>query len=176
MLAALCVELAGKDPDPAVFRAAVLALVQRFGGGAAVEQLLMDRAGSDDWAIRLPAVGVLAGHFGEDPRVRALLIDCARSDTEVQVRRTAVRGLGGTDVVGTAQPLAELRGEPRDALDLILARQAARARMRAEIHDGVGRCDLDERRYHGCAIDLRITLFDMVAQLGAQADCFAQCP
>ncbi|OLE27798.1 MAG: hypothetical protein AUG44_09230 [Actinobacteria bacterium 13_1_20CM_3_71_11] len=114
MLAALCVELAGKDPDPAVFRAAVLALVQRFGGGAAVEQLLMDRAGSDDWAIRLPAVEVLAGHFGEDPRVRALLIDCARSDTEVQVRRTAVRGLGG-ELAGHPEVPALLRELLADA-------------------------------------------------------------
>src|SRR5262249_11550393 len=94
VLGALFVDRARRDPDPAVFRTAVLALVERFGGGEAVEQLLLQRADSEDGAIRLPAIEVLAAHFGSDPQVRALLIDRARNDGDIQVRRAAVHGLG----------------------------------------------------------------------------------
>jgi HEAT repeat protein len=108
VLGALFVDRARKDPDPAVFRTAVLALVERFGGGEPVEQLLLDRADSDDGAIRLPAIEVLAAHFGSHAHVRALLIDRARNDSDVQVRRAAVHGLGD-ELAGHQEVRALLR-------------------------------------------------------------------
>jgi uncharacterized protein DUF4062/HEAT repeat protein/NACHT domain-containing protein len=114
VLVALFVDRAGNDPDPAAFRAAVCALVERYRGAAAVEELLIDRAGSEDGAIRLVAVEVLGKHFGTDPQVRALLIDQARTDPDVQVRRAAVRGLGER-LAGHAEVHALLRELIQDA-------------------------------------------------------------
>lgn len=108
VLGGLCVDLARTDPDPVVFRTAVVALVERFGGGDAVEHLLIDRAHGPDGTIRLPAVDVLSRHFGADPQVRALLVDKARTDPDVLVRRAAVRGLGA-ELAGHAEVHALLR-------------------------------------------------------------------
>jgi HEAT repeat protein len=73
-----------------------------------VEHLLLDRAHSPDGTIRLPAVEVLSRYFGADPQVRTLLIDRARTDDDVQVRRAAVRGLGD-ELAGHAEVHALLR-------------------------------------------------------------------
>jgi HEAT repeat protein len=124
-VAALLVEIAGRDRDPAVFEAVVRTLVERPGDRPIPKQLLVERAAEDDAAIRLAAVTVLGDHLGDDPQIRALLIDRTRNDEDVQVRRAALGRLGDTlaHQPGVRTLLVELIDDP----DWSVRRAAVRA-------------------------------------------------
>jgi len=127
-MAALLLDLAGTDPDPAVFHISVSTLVEELGGSSptssptkqpgggtrSIKQLLVERAADHDGAIRLVAVKVLGDHFGADPQLRALLVDSARNDKDVQVRRAAIDRLGNRLAAqqGVRALLIELLADP----------------------------------------------------------------
>jgi HEAT repeat protein len=88
------VDRAERDSDPAVFRAAVTGLIERFDWRPSAVETLRRHADSPNSLIRLPAIELLGTYFGADTAVRARLIACARTDGDIHVRRAAVDVLG----------------------------------------------------------------------------------
>src|SRR5439155_12619687 len=85
-----------------------------------------------------------------------------------------MRGLRRAHVVGAADLLALLGRPPRYVLDLPLVRESSRRRMAGEIDHHVRRGQGEEGRYHYPAVDLGISLLDMVAEALAEGDGLAQ--
>lgn len=82
------------DPDADLVRAAAVALAVHLNPEMEQCEVLAPRANSDDAVVRCVAVWILGEWFGGDRRVRELLIDRARRDGDVQVRRDVLRILG----------------------------------------------------------------------------------
>lgn len=82
------------DPDAELVRAAATALAAHLGTDVAQCEALMGRANSEDAPVRCVVVRILGDWFGADRGVRELLIDKARHDGDVQVRREVLRVLG----------------------------------------------------------------------------------
>ncbi|MFF5219103.1 HEAT repeat domain-containing protein [Micromonospora sp. NPDC000442] len=80
------------DPDPAVLVSAADALLAA-NYGSEVAPLLRSRADSDDPTIRLAVVELLSRQAKGDSATLALLVDRARNDPDIAVRRAAVAGL-----------------------------------------------------------------------------------
>jgi hypothetical protein len=85
---------ARNEPDPAVFKAAAVALMNRPGTEDGIKALLLQRIDSVHWQIRLPAAELLGSISDADPQIRHRLVQCARVDADIQVRRVAARVLG----------------------------------------------------------------------------------
>ena len=79
-----------------------------------------------------------------------------------------VGGLGGPHVVRRAGALADAGGVPGDRLHLALDRGPARGRMGRQVHHRVHRGQGDEGGDHHAALDLRVGLLHVMAELGAE--------
>ncbi|GAB3160011.1 hypothetical protein GCM10027290_65630 [Micromonospora sonneratiae] len=93
-LRAVLLDRVRKDPDPDLVREAAVALASQLGADAEQCAALVDRATGDDDVVRCVAVRILGEHFGTSPGIPELLMDKARRDPDVQVRREALRVLG----------------------------------------------------------------------------------
>ena len=92
----LLIEVArAENTEPAVFHAAVSAIVKLRGPVLDLVAILNDRLASGHTQIRVPVVELFGAHFGAEPYIRAQLIKSARNDDDVDVRRAAVGALGG---------------------------------------------------------------------------------
>jgi hypothetical protein len=82
------------DPDADLVREAAVALADRLGPEVEQCDALVKRANNDDTGVRCAAVRILGESFGADHGVRELLLDKARHDPAVEVRREVLRVLG----------------------------------------------------------------------------------
>ncbi|MFI6759216.1 HEAT repeat domain-containing protein [Micromonospora sp. NPDC050417] len=92
-LATILLDRVRLDPDAELLRAAATALATHPAAtelGAALAR----RVESEEGLVRCVAVRILGDHFGAEPGVRELLLDKARHDTDVQVRREVLGVLG----------------------------------------------------------------------------------
>ena len=84
--------------------------------------------------------------------------------------------LGGPDIVSAAGGFAQLRGEPGDALDLVLVGGPAGGRVTREVHHRVDPHHGEEGRHHLFAVDGGIGLHHVVSKVRGQGCGFLQHP
>jgi tetratricopeptide (TPR) repeat protein len=117
--AALFIEVARRETNPKVLKAAISAL-GRINSEAGTEFLLQRYDSENDKDIKEKVLLSLAGH----PRAVSKLTDIARGDADIRFRRIAFFGLsriGGTQAIDTFLQLYDRESNPVIKIEILLA-------------------------------------------------------